>query len=131
MDGISFGLEVCRDHYLKRLAHSEESGKVQIQLVPSAGMSIEESSVACVRDGLVFNVDGDDPHVEVKLRSAAGVQHPVISADSGGGKIRIHGPQRIAWPGLVRSDVAQRLHMSQGVLSGTQRIAAPPLPPRT
>lgn len=40
IDGITFGLEVCRDHLQRRLAHGQESGKVLIQLIPPAGMSI-------------------------------------------------------------------------------------------
>lgn len=131
MDGILFGLEVCRDHYLKRLAHSQENGRVLIQLIPSAGMDIEAESIACVPDGLIFNVDGATPHVHVEMRSAVGKLASVMTANSGGGQIMIFDSQRIAWPGLVRLDVAQRLGMSQGVLSGTARIAPPPLPPRS
>lgn len=132
MDGISFGLEVCRDHYLKRLAHSEEAGKVLIQLVPSAGMSIEDASIACVQNGLIFNVDGATPHVALKQRGAAGnrTHASVMTVNSGGGQILIFDPQRIEWPGLVRTDVATRLGLSRAVLSGTSRIHPPPLPPR-
>jgi hypothetical protein len=131
MDGITFGLEVCRDHYLKRLAHSQENGKVLIQLIPSAGMGIEAASIACVPGGLVFNVDGVTPHVQAALRPPGGALKSVMTANSGGGQIVIFDPQRIEWPGLVRLDVAQRLGMSQGVLSGTARILPlPPMPKR-
>ena len=132
MDGITFGLEVCRDHFLRRLAHSQEAGKVLIQLIPSAGMSIDDASIACVQNGLIFNVDGITPHVMVKQRTATGprARTSVMTANSGNGKIQIFDPQRIEWPGLPRLDVANRLGMSQAVLSGTARINPPPIPPR-
>lgn len=123
MDGIMFGLEVCRDHYLGRLAHSQEHGRVQIQLVPSCGMSIEDNSISCVDEGVVFNVDGDTPHVNVRINSAL-VPDPVEvrHAAQGGGTVRIYEAARIPWPGLVRADVALRLNMRRSVLSGTAPI---------
>ena len=69
VDGITFGLEVCLDHAQKRLKLSPpDSGdkKVQVQLIPSAGMSIQEASVIAVEDGLVFNCDGSgDGHTQL------------------------------------------------------------------
>ncbi len=129
MDSITFGLEVCRDHFLRRLAHSQEKGKVLIQLVPSAGMSIEDDAIACVADGVVFNVDGVTPHAMIKVNSATAVQ-PVSewTLASGLGQIEMFTPVRIAWPGLARADVARRLNMMQTVLSGTAPIP-PPKPP--
>lgn len=127
MDGITFGLEVCRDHYLGRLAHSPEHGKVQIQLVPSCGMAIEDNSVSCVADGIVFNVDGSTPHVQVRVNSNL-IPDPTEEAHavSGAGTVRLYEPARIPWPGLVRADVALRLNINQGILSGR----APTVPPR-
>jgi len=61
IDGITFGLEVCLDHFKRRLRAADRSkGKprVQVQLIPSAGMSIEEDAIAVCDDGLIFNVDG-------------------------------------------------------------------------
>jgi len=65
MDGITFGVEVCLDHAEARLknyydptkggAPPASEPKVQIHLIPSAGMSICNPCV--VTDGLVFNVD--------------------------------------------------------------------------
>ena len=69
MDCITFGLEVCRDHYLKRLASSQNSRSAQIQLIPSAGMSIEQASIACADGGIIFNVDGVSPHAMVAVNS--------------------------------------------------------------
>jgi hypothetical protein len=65
MNGINFGLEVCLDHLLGRLrgaiANKDTSwiGKIQIQLVTSAGAYIEGNHIAVCHRGLVFNVDGN------------------------------------------------------------------------
>lgn len=72
MDGISFGVEVCRDHCVDRLqSYFDKSArpgepKPQIHLIPSWGMDIDGGSICAVKDGLVFNVDGPS-------KSAAGV----------------------------------------------------------
>lgn len=64
IDGIGFGLEVCRDHGQNRLHDyyktSATSGtpKPQVHLIPSWGMSIEGGPIHTVPNGLVFNVDG-------------------------------------------------------------------------
>ena len=65
MDGITFGVEVCLDHGQARLknyydpsvggAPPASEPNVQIHLIPSCGVSIENPCV--VTDGLVFNVD--------------------------------------------------------------------------
>lgn len=68
VDGITIGLEVCLDHYATvstdggsgRLQHA---GNIQVQLIPSAGMDIK--SLRTVHGGIVFNVDGLTPHVQV------------------------------------------------------------------
>jgi hypothetical protein len=69
VDGITFGLEVCLDHGQSRL-HNYYNGKaspgeptVQIQLIPSWGMSIGGGALCCPNpNGLVFNVDGSKCH---------------------------------------------------------------------
>ncbi|HUI43921.1 MAG TPA: hypothetical protein VL523_18315 [Terriglobia bacterium] len=134
MDGILFGLEVCRDHLIGRLAHSHESGKVQIQLVPSCGASIETASISCINGGIVFNCDGDvdsGPDSAVRVNSGgggtgiAGTYH-----DAGdGNKIAIFETQRIPWPGAVPANVAQQLKLMASVVSGTAPIP-PPRPNR-
>jgi len=58
---ITFGLEVCLDHArgrLRRVPPDKGQIFVQIQLIPSAGMSILMPSVATCAGGVVFNVDG-------------------------------------------------------------------------
>jgi len=73
MDDITFGLEVCLDHQRISLGKGKWTGrlkdyydnhavagepKVQVQLIPSCGMSIKKDAICCVNDGLIFNVDG-------------------------------------------------------------------------
>lgn len=72
IDGITFGLEVCLDHAKQRLKlYQPQPGEnlIQVQLIPSAGMVIYHgqpdgrggnyaNSVACIPNGLIFNVDG-------------------------------------------------------------------------
>jgi len=65
VDGVRIGLEVCLDHAKERLWQAvagvpgvKQVAPVQLQLIPSAGMSIEAPSVATVNHGIVFNVDG-------------------------------------------------------------------------
>lgn len=67
IDGITIGVEVCLDHAATtasqnsgRLAHC---GNIQLQIIPSWGMKI--GSLATIAGGVVFNVDGATPHVEV------------------------------------------------------------------
>lgn len=63
MNGITFGLEVCLDHLTGRLRKSPPATGdplIQIHLIPSAGASIEEDAVACMKGGLIFNVDGNE-----------------------------------------------------------------------
>lgn len=58
--GIKFGLEICLDHYNARLRTNRQpaSELVQIQLIPSCGMAIQQPSVIAGPGGLVFNCDG-------------------------------------------------------------------------
>jgi len=59
--GLTFGLEVCLDHALKRLRKSppgRNQAFVQLQLIPSAGMEIIDEAVVAVKNGLVMNCDG-------------------------------------------------------------------------
>src|SRR6185312_8422514 len=61
MDGITFGLEVCRDHLLGRLRHSKPGDGdniVQVHLITSAGASIDPNNVSGALGTWVFCVDG-------------------------------------------------------------------------
>jgi hypothetical protein len=62
--GIRFGLEVCLDHSRARLRRNRrpDTETVQIQLIPSCGMQIVQSSIIAAAGGLVFNCDGQYDH---------------------------------------------------------------------
>jgi len=105
MDGINFGIEVCLDHLQGRLAADSERGRIQIQLIPSAGAYINrKGGVACVPNGILFNVDGGGgAKISVAVNSggltdetSAG-ELPVINMSSGlfppgNQKVEIYGP---------------------------------------
>jgi len=68
MDGITFSCEVCLDHVAstgdgRKGRGSDHAGDIQVQLIPSAGMWV--SQFKTVPKGVVFNVDGSTPHVQV------------------------------------------------------------------
>jgi hypothetical protein len=126
MDNITFGLEVCRDHAIGRLAHCKEAGKALIQLIPSSGVSITPGYIGCTLNGIVFNVDGDTPHCMAVTHNPLLSKQPVNVAteNHGGGDIKIFSSVDIPWPAQVRLDVAQRLDITQGVLSGEAPLPA-------
>lgn len=61
IDGITFGLEICLDHAMKKLSNTQlKSGdnRMQIQLVPSGGMTVQPEAICVQPGGLVFHCDG-------------------------------------------------------------------------
>lgn len=59
--GISWAADICLDHLEGRLLNSPQlpgSRQVQVQLVPSAGASIEPDNIIAQDGGYAFNVDG-------------------------------------------------------------------------
>jgi hypothetical protein len=66
IDGITIGVEVCLDHDASKRKPSagrlDHAGNIQLQLIPSYGMSIKQ--LRTIDRGIVFNVDGQTPHVE-------------------------------------------------------------------
>lgn len=76
IDGITIGVEVCLDHAASRgsakSGRLEHAGNIQLQLIPSAGMTI--GSLRTIAGGVVFNVDGLTPHVEAIGGNSAKVQ---------------------------------------------------------
>jgi len=72
MEKITFGLEVCLDHYLQRLRKSpppKDDNWIQVQLIPSAGMIPFNKSIIACKEGWVFNCDGA-PHTRIhKIKS--------------------------------------------------------------
>jgi hypothetical protein len=88
MDGIIFGLEVCRDHHLKRLVTAKDCAGVQVHLIPSAGMNVNDAHT--LPRTVVFNVDG----LRAWANNNPGVRNPggavdwypnCFNATSGGG----------------------------------------------
>jgi hypothetical protein len=76
MDDITFGLEVCLDHgqgklenYYAGLTSGSGHPRVQVQLIPSCGMSI--SNRVCVPNGIIFNVDATHHAVEKDAGSSS------------------------------------------------------------
>lgn len=60
--GIKFGIEICLDHGRGRLvdAYRQHNGQlVDVQIIVSCGMNIRNGSVVAVKDGIVFNCDGE------------------------------------------------------------------------
>jgi hypothetical protein len=61
LNDITWALEICLDHGVGRLQRSPQlpgEKVVQVQLVPSCGMEVQEFSVVAGDGGLVFNSDG-------------------------------------------------------------------------
>jgi Lipase (class 3) len=58
IDGITFGLEVCLDHAKQRLKKSLNLPVIDIQLVPSCGMQIDDNAIVARKGGYIFNCDG-------------------------------------------------------------------------
>lgn len=57
--GVTFGLEVCLDHAEGRLAATPgAASSVQIQLIPSGGMTVQPEAVCVKQRGAVFHCDG-------------------------------------------------------------------------
>lgn len=68
---FELGVEICLDHRLQRLRRTvgmtkangaaQDNPPLAIQLVPSGGMQILDSSISARNGGAVFNSDGCDP----------------------------------------------------------------------
>lgn len=67
VDGVTFGLEICLDHAASLRSNNQgrldHAANIQVQLIPSAAMNIRQFRT--VDGGIVFNVDGAAPHVDV------------------------------------------------------------------
>jgi len=58
---VTFGLELCLDHAAHRLKNSpqpEGADGIQVQLVPSCGMTLRTDAIVALKGGQAFNVDG-------------------------------------------------------------------------
>jgi hypothetical protein len=74
MDGITFGLEVCRDHLMGRLRDAKDRNGVQIQLITSWGAYIDP--VYRLTNAVAFNVDGSRGDSAVSPSLLLGVGGP-------------------------------------------------------
>jgi hypothetical protein len=93
LDRIMFGLEVCRDHYMGRLAHAKDKAGVKVQLIPSWGCTIQTGAGDgrgktnnCLPNTIVFNVDGARGDSEVLNTSLIPVGEYVSSTFTQKGK---------------------------------------------
>jgi hypothetical protein len=99
-DDITFGVEVCLDHYRDRIHNYYNGGpaakgdpKVQVHLIPSWGSSIGAGKICWpATNGLAFNVDGSD------RRSAARVNDGKYDCDD-------HPGQNLSGPGVCAKEV--------------------------
>ena len=102
MDGITFGVEVCRDHLVKRLhnfyfgdpsanppvsrAAANRDPRAQVQLIPSWGAWIDRKSICCVDNGLIFNVDGAEAKTAARIFDKPSIydceKHSTVTASS-------------------------------------------------
>lgn len=104
VDGITFGLEVCLDHGAKPSSGSsgrlEHAANIQIQLIPSGGMSI--GSMSTVSGGIVFNVDGKTPHVQVVAGGPkADIRYDLVN---NGNEFQLAYPRKVAFENIGSVD---------------------------
>lgn len=128
VDGVTFGLEVCLDHAAKpsdsakgRLDHA---ANIQIQLIPSGGMGI--GALSTVSGGIVFNVDGLTPHVQV----VAGGPKASIRYDEliGTTEVQREYPRKITFenvPPLDELQNAKPLHKWKALPSAPKMASGP------
>jgi len=77
IDGITFGIEVCVDHITGRLrdSHYPPASKlpwVQVHLIPACAINVDPARVACMQNGYIFCVDGDNLAVHCKRKTGMG-----------------------------------------------------------
>lgn len=93
LDGVTFGLEVCRDHLVGKLKKfypnaKKDDPRVQVLLVPSWGAWIKADSLECEPNAPVLNVDGGRSDSVVRVNdgttwSCEG-EHPDVSKAGAG-----------------------------------------------
>lgn len=86
--GITWGVEICLDHYsnlqntgrLQRSPQLPGEQQIQVQLVPSGGMSIHDPQTMAMPGGFVFNCDGyGNGSARLKQVTAAGAPAPALT----------------------------------------------------
>lgn len=141
--GITWAVEICLDHSEdeQRLQQSPQmpgDSMVQLQLVPSCGMTIQEASVICEDGGLVFNADGyrDTRHSALALLEPPLDDVPMIrSVAVSGAPLTAPGsppPQPVpvaslyaSGPGVVNIYPAQAVPPAQTVQGSTVKLVWP------
>jgi len=84
--GITFGVEICLDHACQRLKLSTpEPGNnvMQVQLVPSCGMSVQFKSIAVQKGGICFGCDGLSSGFDGQPETGAATHSQVYVVPSG------------------------------------------------
>jgi hypothetical protein len=84
IDGVTFGCEICLDHFATKSKEGSgrldgHAGGIHVQLIPSGGMGI--AKFRTIENGLVFNVDGDTPHVAAAGLTSAGALQALQAQD--------------------------------------------------
>ncbi|MBB2484562.1 hypothetical protein H5407_04915 [Mitsuaria sp. WAJ17] len=81
LQGVTWALDICLDHLgtVQRLQRSPQlpgDAMVQLQLVPSCGMSLQPASIVCEYGGWAFNCDG---YRDTRHATAAQWQPPLAT----------------------------------------------------
>lgn len=116
VDGVTFGLEVCLDHAATggsgTAGRLEHAANIQVQLIPSAGMNIAQ--LRTLPGGVVFNVDGSQPHIQVYGTTVATrtVGSTFETRQIGAGNVEIRVTQNAgAWGPAQNLDANRRLNL--------------------
>ncbi len=141
--GITWGLEVCLDHSdaVRRLQKSPQlpgDNLIQLQVVPSCGMSIQAQSVITQDGGYVFNCDGSGvashstlaqqipPLINIVMASSTPVSDAAIGAQS----VSVSALYA-SGPGVVNIYPAQPIPLPQSVDGHTTTLTWPASPDYT
>lgn len=106
IDGVTFGLEICLDHAASCANHTagrlDNAASIQVHLIPSAGMGIRK--LRAVPGGIVFNVDGSTPHVQVVAGLGTKQEIRFDPVDVKGKPWHLRLPRRLAWKDIDSMD---------------------------
>jgi len=100
MDGLTFGLEVCLDHWKANNVTgagrvATDAAKIHILLIPSYGMNIGQGGQGfyCKPNGIAFNVDGrNQGNSQVKLNAGTQGRQRQIEVSK---RVALYGPFNI------------------------------------
>jgi hypothetical protein len=127
LDQLSFGVEICLDHLMQRLRKSPPSKmqrRIQIQLIPSAGMDIKAQSVIACRNGHVFNCDGGSGgHSAVSTVSKAVPENAALASTATLKTVAIK--QRVDLPAVANGVTVSKFYNNTGQLHIYPSLAVP------